>query len=215
VSRTSAARALRGGCARPCTISNLDEFTVAYLATASGACEQTANERLGTLQCACAVGRRWIKSKPQARVLYRIPEHISIMNYAFQLSWLVRMDGTRSLDFCRFGLAMYETALNEARGFAQSVGSPPARFFTAGFYPDGTQAVWFLVQSPVDFNCDGTITDPAPCPPTRTAMVTGSSSSRTCRAAGPAPPPGHCSRHGCRGCGSARPPWVPPVAARR
>jgi hypothetical protein len=93
-------------------------------------------------------------------VLYK-PNYVSVMNYAFQLTWLVRADLTTRLDYSRFTQPLDETALDEVHGFGAAAGSQPADFLTFGFCPNGSQVVWPLLSGPVDFDCDGATTSPA------------------------------------------------------
>ena len=85
------------------------------------------------------------------------PSYLSVMNYAFQLTGLLRADLTTRLDYARFGVAMNEGALNESTGFGAPPGSAAAAFLTLGHCPNGSQEVWLLLRSPVDFDCNGAI----------------------------------------------------------
>lgn len=88
------------------------------------------------------------------------PSYLSVMNYAFQLTGLVGADLSTRLDFARFGISMDEAALDEAHGFGMAAGSDPARFLTVGYCPNGSQVIWPLLDGALDFDCDGTITQP-------------------------------------------------------
>ena len=86
------------------------------------------------------------------------PSHLSVMNYAFQLTGLVHADKTTELDYSRHGFAMNEAALNEGTGFAFPASSPQANFLTivqCATAADARNGVWPLVSFAVDFNCDG------------------------------------------------------------
>jgi hypothetical protein len=87
------------------------------------------------------------------------PSHLSVMNYTFQLTWLVHTDLTRELDYSRHGFAMNEAGLNETTGFGFPAGSPQAAYLTevqCATEADTRKLVWKLATSKVDFNCDGT-----------------------------------------------------------
>ena len=84
------------------------------------------------------------------------PTYISVMNYDFQLTGLLRDDLTTRTDYARFGLALNEAALDETRGFGALPGSAAARFLTMGRCPSGAQTMWPLQRGPVNFDCDGT-----------------------------------------------------------
>jgi hypothetical protein len=82
------------------------------------------------------------------------PNYLSVMNYSFQLTGLMRSDRTFVLDYSRFGLALDETALNETVGFGATGG--PADFNTIGICPSGARPVWSVAAGPTNFNCDAT-----------------------------------------------------------
>lgn len=89
------------------------------------------------------------------------PNYLSVMNYAFQLTGLVRADATTRLDYSRFALPpLNESALDEAHGFGQSAGSEPANNVTFGFCPNGVQKPWLLRDGQLDFDCDNAVPEP-------------------------------------------------------
>ena len=82
------------------------------------------------------------------------PNYLSVMNYDFQLTGLMRSDLSFVLDFSRFAIPLNEAALDEAQGFGIPSG-PATSFNTLGRCPSGTQAIWLIAAGPTDFNCDG------------------------------------------------------------
>jgi hypothetical protein len=82
------------------------------------------------------------------------PNYESIMNYTFQFGWLPRSDGTSTLDYSRFALAVDEARLDERTGFGAAAGDPAASYFTLA--PCSSTSLWPLT-GPVDFDCDGAI----------------------------------------------------------
>jgi hypothetical protein len=82
------------------------------------------------------------------------PNYLSVMNYSFQLTGLMRSDLTYVLDYSRFGLPIDERALDEGVGFGATSG--PAAFNTTGFCPSGARTVWSVAAGPTNFNCDAT-----------------------------------------------------------
>jgi hypothetical protein len=81
------------------------------------------------------------------------PNHLSVMNYSFQLTGLQDSSGARSLDYSRFSIPFDERALDETVGFGITA-VPPADLLTLGRCPDGTRVAWPIRSGPVDFNCD-------------------------------------------------------------
>lgn len=87
------------------------------------------------------------------------PNYLSVMNYAFQLTGLLQMNGmSTALDFSRFKLfSLDENALNEATGL-----TPPAglegrlgtRLLTV-YRANGIKMYWY--DGPADWDGDGTI----------------------------------------------------------
>jgi hypothetical protein len=89
------------------------------------------------------------------------PSHLSVMNYTFQFTGLVRTNLTRELDYSRHGFAMNEAALNETTGFGFPAAAPQTAYLTevrCATTADTRRLVWKLATSKVDFNCDGTKT---------------------------------------------------------
>ncbi len=83
------------------------------------------------------------------------PNHLSVMNYTFQLTGLQTAAGERFLDYSRFGLqTLDENALDESRGLRVPSG-PAADLMTVGHCPDGSRVVWPVKEGPVDFDCSG------------------------------------------------------------
>ncbi|HET8952063.1 MAG TPA: hypothetical protein VFN44_16195, partial [Solirubrobacteraceae bacterium] len=81
------------------------------------------------------------------------PNHLSVMNYSFQLTGLQDASGNRFLDYSRFSIPLDERALNETQGFGITA-VPPADLVTVGRCPDGTRVPWPVKAGPVDFDCD-------------------------------------------------------------
>ncbi len=81
------------------------------------------------------------------------PNHLSVMNYSFQLTGLQDTSGNRFLDYSRFSIPLDERALNESQGFGITA-DPPANLLTVGRCPDGTRVAWPIKAGPLDFNCD-------------------------------------------------------------
>jgi hypothetical protein len=83
------------------------------------------------------------------------PNHLSVMNYSFQLTGLQTAAGERFLDFSRFGLAaLDENALDESRGLGVPSGAA-AELMTVGHCPGGTRVAWPVKEGPLDFDCSG------------------------------------------------------------
>ncbi len=85
------------------------------------------------------------------------PNYLSVMNYSFQLTGLMRSNLTFVLDFSRFAIPLNETALDETHGFGATT-APANTFNTQGRCPGGARATWFVADGPTDFNCDGPTT---------------------------------------------------------
>ena len=99
------------------------------------------------------------------------PNYLSIMNYSFQFSWLVKADGTRMLDYSRFGTSLDERALDENHGLGAAPGSGPAAFMTIIQCP-APPGLSPVLDGPVDLNCNNTIDATTPL----TADVNGDGS---------------------------------------
>ena len=82
------------------------------------------------------------------------PNHLSVMNYHFQLTGLLRTTLTYVLDFSRFAIPLDERALDETQGFGVTSG-PATNFMTIGICPGGLQTTWDIAAGPTDFNCNG------------------------------------------------------------
>jgi hypothetical protein len=82
------------------------------------------------------------------------PNHLSVMNYSFQLTGLQDVSGNRTLDYSRFEIPFDERALSETQGFGITA-VPPADLMTAGRCPNGSRVAWPIKAGPVDFTCDG------------------------------------------------------------
>ena len=83
------------------------------------------------------------------------PNHLSVMNYSFQLTGLQTAAGERFLDYSRFGLqALNENALDESRGLGVPSGAA-ADLMTVGYCPGGARVAWPVKEGPVDFDCSG------------------------------------------------------------
>jgi len=85
--------------------------------------------------------------------LVRKPNYLSVMNYAFQLTGLMRSNLTFFLDYSRFTIPLDERALNESSGFGITSG-PAALLNTTGKCPTGPQNVWAVSAGFTDFDCD-------------------------------------------------------------
>ena len=83
------------------------------------------------------------------------PNYLSVMNYNFQLTGLLRTALTYVLDYSRFAISLNETALDETHGFGVTSG-PAANFLSIGVCRGTVQTVWGVAAGPTDFNCDGT-----------------------------------------------------------
>jgi len=86
------------------------------------------------------------------------PGYLSIMNYSFTLSGLVRTDGTSLLDYSRFDIPLDEGALDEEQGFGFPLGSEPARFLSIIRCPNDPLVplkAARLLAGPLDWDCDG------------------------------------------------------------
>ncbi len=88
------------------------------------------------------------------------PTYLSIMNYAFQFSWLRHADGTRVLDYSRFPLSLDERGLDELSGWGVPAGAEAAKFFTVAVDCSGGLALYTLDASAFDFNCDRAFASP-------------------------------------------------------
>jgi hypothetical protein len=82
------------------------------------------------------------------------PNYLSVMNYNFQLTGLMRSDLSFVLDFSRFSISLNESALDETHGFGVTSG-PAAGFNSMGTCPSGARNLWLVADGPTDFNCDG------------------------------------------------------------
>jgi hypothetical protein len=82
------------------------------------------------------------------------PNYLSVMNYSFQLTGLMRADASFFLDYSRFGISLDEAALDEAGGFGIG-GGPAAALNTLGKCPSGAMTAWLVAAGPTDFDCDG------------------------------------------------------------
>ena len=60
------------------------------------------------------------------------PNHLSVMNYSFQLTGLQDASGNRFLDYSRFSILFDERVLNESQGFGITA-VPPADLMTVGY----------------------------------------------------------------------------------
>jgi Tol biopolymer transport system component len=85
----------------------------------------------------------------------RKPNYLSIMNYVFQMVWLVHPDLTTELDYSRHPISLNESTLNEATGFGFAAGTPQANFITEIRCPGGGVKVVPLLAGPIDWNCSG------------------------------------------------------------
>ena len=85
------------------------------------------------------------------------PNYLSVMNYNFQLTGLMRANLTFVLDFSRFAISLNEAALDETHGFGVTSG-PAAAFSSIGVCPGGGLTSWLVADGPTDFNCDGPTT---------------------------------------------------------
>ena len=83
------------------------------------------------------------------------PNYLSVMNYNFQLTGLLRTTLTYVLDYSRFAISLDERALDETQGFGVT-GGPAANFLSIGLCPGALQTVWGVAAGPTDFNCDAT-----------------------------------------------------------
>ena len=84
------------------------------------------------------------------------PSYLSVMNYAYQLTGLVKADLSVSFDYSQIGVAMNENALNETSGFGAPASSALGGFLFISRCPsDGSKQAWATLVAPVDFNCDG------------------------------------------------------------
>ena len=86
--------------------------------------------------------------------LVRKPNYLSVMNYAFQLTGLMRSNLTFFLDYSRFTIPLDERALDEGNGFGITSG-PAALLNTTGKCPSGAQNLWAIFSGFTDFDCDG------------------------------------------------------------
>ncbi len=82
------------------------------------------------------------------------PNYLSVMNYNFQLTGLMRSNLSFVLDFSRFSISLNEAALDETHGFGVTSG-PAAGFNSMGTCPSGAQNLWLVADGLTDFNCDG------------------------------------------------------------
>jgi hypothetical protein len=81
------------------------------------------------------------------------PNYLSVMNYSFQLTGLLRSNLTFFLDYSRFSISLNESALDEAHGLGAS--GAAAALTTMGRCPGGAQTTYSVADGPTDFNCDG------------------------------------------------------------
>ena len=81
------------------------------------------------------------------------PNYLSVMNYSFQLTGLMRSNASFFLDYSRFDISLDETALDEVNGFGITAGR--GRCLTRWALPRRGSDRWFLAAGPTDFNCDG------------------------------------------------------------
>jgi len=86
--------------------------------------------------------------------LVRKPNYLSVMNYAFQLTGLMRANSTFVLDYSRFAIPLDESALDEGNGFGITSG-PAALLNTTGKCPSGAPKLWAVFSGFTDFDCDG------------------------------------------------------------
>ena len=82
------------------------------------------------------------------------PNYLSVMNYNFQLTGLLRTSLTYVLDYSRFAISLNETALDETQGFGVTSG-PAADFLSIGICRGTAQTVWGVAAGPTDFDCSG------------------------------------------------------------
>jgi hypothetical protein len=81
------------------------------------------------------------------------PSYLSVMNYTFQLSGLMRSNRTFFLDYSRFTIPLDERALDESNGFGITSGGA-ASLNTAGRCPSGALQLWAVAAGFTDFDCD-------------------------------------------------------------
>jgi TolB protein len=88
------------------------------------------------------------------------PSYLSIMNYAFQMTGLLRSDLTTVLDYSRLPVSLDENALDEDVGFGFDPASEQGGFLTAILCPGeprpptGALTIVPLRAGPVDWDCD-------------------------------------------------------------
>ena len=85
------------------------------------------------------------------------PNYLSMMNYSFQLTGLLRADGTSRLDYSTLPVSLNENALDENNGFGFPAGSEQAKYLTTYGCPNGSVVGARLLAGPVDWNCDAVI----------------------------------------------------------
>jgi hypothetical protein len=88
------------------------------------------------------------------------PSYLSIMNYSFQFSGLIRADGTTELDYSRVGASLDEGNLDESSGFGFGAGTPPADYLSLIRCPNDPVAPLIAVEllaGPIDWDCNGTV----------------------------------------------------------
>ena len=84
------------------------------------------------------------------------PNHLSVMNYMFQFTWLPRVDGTDVLGYSTLPVELDERALDEGAGFGYAAGTPQAASLTQYRCPDRSRRWAHLQAARIDWNCDGT-----------------------------------------------------------
>ena len=80
------------------------------------------------------------------------PNYLSVMNYSFQLTGLMRSNLSFFLDYSRFSISLDESALDQAHGFGGT--GAAAVLNTLGRCPSGAQTIWAVADGPTDFDCD-------------------------------------------------------------
>ncbi len=85
------------------------------------------------------------------------PNHLSIMDYANQVVWLLK-DGVAKLDYERFNLkALNETSLSEAAGLNRVGGDTPISTYGMRWYTPGLKVKTTAAHKNVDWNNSGAI----------------------------------------------------------
>jgi hypothetical protein len=85
------------------------------------------------------------------------PNYLSVMNYSYQLTGLVRTNLTAKLEFSRFALSVQETQLHETTGFGVPATDPASDLLALLYCPNGSQTMQRLLAGEYDFNCDTAI----------------------------------------------------------